>query len=85
MNLNYITKYLDNKISENNQYIDISFFELRIREQLSKSDTDEFIKYSKIRLKNLGYNVYLTGEKYIYNNETKVVNSNQLIIAIKNE
>ena len=85
MNLEYITDYLDKKINENSEYINISFFELRVKEKLTKNETDEFLKYAKIRLENLRYKVYLTGDKYLYNNEVNMVCSNELLVAIKSQ
>lgn len=83
MNLNYITNYIDDKINKNSEYIDISFFELRIKEKLSKDETNQFLDYAKIRLENLGYKVYFTGDNYTYNNATKIVKDNELLVAIK--
>lgn len=85
MNLEYITDYLDKKINENSEYINISFFELRVKEKLTKNETDEFLKYAKIRLENLRYKVYFTGDKYLYNNEVNMVCSNELLVAIKSQ
>ena len=83
MNLNYITNYIDDKINKNSEYIGISFFELRIKEKLSKDETNQFLDYAKIRLENLGYKVYFTGDNYTYNNATKIVKDNELLVAIK--
>lgn len=83
MNFDYITDYLDKKINENSEYINISFFELRVKEKLTKNETDKFLKYAKIRLENLRYKVYFTGDKYLYNNEVNMVCSNELLVAIK--
>lgn len=83
MNLNYITNYIDDKINKNSEYIDISFFELRIKEKLSKDETNQFLDYAKIRLENLGYKVYFTGDNYTYNNAIKIVKDNELLVAIK--
>ena len=85
MNLEYITDYLDKKINENSEYINISFFELRVKEKLTKNETDEFLKYAKIRLENMRYKVYFTGDKYLYNNEVNMVCSNELLVAIKSQ
>ena len=83
MNLNYITNYIDSKIDKNSEYINISFFELRVKEKLNKEEADKFLEYSKIRLENLGYKVYFTGDSYTYNNATKIVKDNELLVAIK--
>lgn len=39
---------------------------------------------AKIRLENLGYSVYFENDRYEYKGEIKVVEVNELMIAIKN-
>lgn len=83
MTLNYITQFIDKKIYKNSDYITVTFYELRIKENLSLEETDTFVHYSTLRLKNLGYTVYYTGENYIQDGKTKTVRSNVLYIALK--
>lgn len=78
-----ITEYLDNKIKENESYIVITYFDLIVRHNLSIKDSSIFLKLAKTRLKNLGYNVYFTGESYTYSNTQKIVQDNELMVAIK--
>ena len=60
-----------------------SFYEIRIKLDLSEEETDEFLKLSRTRLENLGYQVYFTGAKFTYNNTNMVVQPNELMVAIK--
>ena len=83
MTLKFITDYIDKKIKENERKVLLSFFEVRIKLNLSEEQTDEFLKLCRIRLENLGYQVYFTGAKYTYENENKVVQDNELLVAIK--
>ena len=83
MNLVYITQYMDRKIEENVNKVTITFFELRIKEDLSQEDTYIFLRMSKQRLTNLGYKIYDTGEKYMYNGKEEEVKSNEFYVAIK--
>ena len=83
MTLKFITDYIDKKIKENERKVILSFFEVRIKLNLSEEQTDEFLKLCRIRLENLGYQVYFTGAKYTYENENKVVQDNELLVAIK--
>jgi len=83
MTLNYITQFIDKKINKNSDYITVTFYELRIKENLSLDETDTFVHYSTLRLKNLGYTIYYTGENYIQDGKTKTVRSNILYVAIK--
>lgn len=84
MNLDYISSYIDTKIEKNHEIVIFSFYELRIKENLSEYDLKNFLHLSKIRLQNLGYSVYYTGENYQYNKENKIVQDNELMVAIKN-
>lgn len=83
MTLEYITEYIDKKIYKNDKLITVTFYELRIKEDLSKEDTFIFLKMSKQRLVNLGYKIYETGERFIFEGKEKVVRSNVLFIAVK--
>lgn len=85
MTLKFITDYIDKKIKENERKVILSFFEVRIKLNLSEEQTDEFLKLCRIRLENLGYQVYFTGAKYTYENENKVVQDNELLVAIKQQ
>lgn len=83
MNLKIVDSYLNNKLDENSEFILLTFYELRVKLDLSQTDTNEFINLSAIRLKNIGYNVYFTGQEYIYNDHHLVVKDNELLVAIK--
>lgn len=83
MNLKYITDYIDKKIYKNDRIITVTFYELRIKEDLSKEDTFIFLQMSKQRLTNLGYKIYETGQKYEFEGKEKTVRSNVLYVAIK--
>lgn len=84
MTLEYITEYIDKKIYKNDKLITVTFYELRIKEDLSKEDTFIFLQMSKQRLINLGYRIYETGQRYELDGKEKVVRSNVLFIAVKN-
>lgn len=83
MTLEYITEYIDKKIYKNDKFITVTFYELRIKEDLSKEDTFVFLQMSKQRLVNLGYKIYETGQRYQFEGKEKIVRSNVLFIAIK--
>ena len=83
MTLEYITDYIDKKIYKNDKFITVTFYELRIKEDLSKEDTFIFLQMSKQRLVNLGYKIYETGQRYEFEGKEKIVRSNVLFVAIK--
>lgn len=84
MKMQEITNFLDKKIEKDSEFIKITFFELRIKMNLTEEETETFIEFSKTRLKNLGYKTFETGEKYIIENKEKTVERNELVIATKN-
>ena len=83
MPLQDITDFIDKKIDQNPNLVVFTFYEVRIKLDLTEEETDEFLKLSRTRLENLDYQVYFTGAKYMFNNEEKIVEDNELLVAIK--
>lgn len=82
--LNDITAFIDNKIAENEDIIKITFFELRVKYNRSESETLSILHLVAIKLENMNYKIYRTGE-YIYCDKKYNVESNELLVAIKNK
>ena len=80
-----IENSLVEKIKENKNYIKYTFYELRVKYNLSEQDTNKFLYLLKTKLQNDNYKVYLAGEYFQYDNERIVVQDNELLIAIKKE
>ena len=74
---------INKKIGDPN-YIRYTFYELRVKYNLSEEDTDRFLLLIRTKLENEGYNVYFTGAKFEYNNARMTVQYNEMMIAIKN-
>ncbi len=83
MTMQDITDFLDNKIKKNENEIVITFYEIRVKSNLSEAETDDFLAFCKIRLENMGYQVFFTGAKFVFQNANRTVQPNQLMIAIK--
>lgn len=83
MTTQYVEEYLNYKMSQNKNEIIFTFYELRVKENLSEQEVDEFLRLCKIRLENLDYNVYFTGAKFVFENANRTVQSNEYMIAIK--
>lgn len=81
----FVKKYIEKKVEKQGKFLKFSFYELRVKENLSNDDTDDFLEMAKWQLEDLGYDVYFTGAKYTYNNSRYVVGDNELMIAIKTE
>ena len=83
MTTEFIQKYLDKKIDEDENYIVCTFYDLRIRNNLTEIQADRFLELSKIWLENNNYSVYFPGAKYKYKGESKVVKDSEYMVAIK--
>ena len=80
-----IENTLIDKKKESPNYIRYTFYELRVKYNLSEEDADRFLFLIRIKLENEGYNVYFTGAKFEYNNARMIVQDNELMIAIKDK
>lgn len=81
--LKIIEEVLNEKMQEDENYIRITFYELRVNRNLNEKETDRFLKLIRNKLENMEYNVYFTGARYTYNNANCTVQDNELMIAIK--
>ena len=50
---------------------------------MEETDVDKFLKCSINILEDLDYKVYFTGAKFVYENANRIVQDNELMIAIK--
>ena len=80
----FVEKYINEKLSKGENFITVSFFELRVKNNLSESATNDFLNMAKAHLEKAGYQVFLSGE-YVYKGLTKQVQSNELLVAIKDD
>ena len=83
MTLDFITDYINKKIIENENVIRYTFYELRVKNNMSEEDVNRFLELNKTYLENIGYEVYFTGAKFTYENANRMVQPNELMIAIK--
>ena len=83
MTIKEFEDFFTKKLNENESFIKITYYELRIKYNLTEDETNEFLAYSKRKFENLGYDVYFTGAKYTYQNINRIVENNELMIAIK--
>ena len=83
MTMQFVTDYIDKKLKENPNYIRYTFYELRVKNNLSEDEVDEFLRINKDYFENKDYSAYFTGAKFEYNNAKRTVQDNELMIAIK--
>ena len=83
MTMQDITNYLDQKAEKNEKEIIITFYEIRVKANLTEEETDEFLRLCRTRLENQGYDVYFTGARYTFEGNKKIVQQKELMVAIK--
>ena len=84
MNLQQIDMYLENKLKQNKKCIIFTFYELRVKLDLTSEETYNFLHLVSTKLENNNYKIYRTGQEYFYKEKRKV-EDNQLMVAIKEE
>ena len=83
MTTQFVTDYINKKLLENENIIRYTFYELKVKNNLSEEEIDNFLRINRDYFENKDYKVYFTNAKYTYNNEEKIVQSNEFMIAIK--
>ena len=83
--ISLIETTLEEKMKQNSSFIRYTFYELKVKYDLQENDTDRFLKLIRIKLENQNYKVYFTGARYEYRGGTQNVQTNELMIAIKEE
>ena len=63
MKMDYVGKYIEYKLLENEEEIRITFYELRVKENLSEEQTEEFLQLCKNRVATLYNKVKKENEK----------------------
>ena len=76
---------LEEKMMKNTEFIRYSFYELRVKYNLSEQDTDRFLELIRTKLQNENYKVYFTGTRFKYKDAKMKVQYNELMIAVKEE
>lgn len=77
--------FLNKKLESNSDIIIFTFYEVRVALNMYEDEAKEFLEMCQEELEDLGYKVYYTGSKYMYNNVKKTVERNQLMVAVKSK
>ena len=83
MTKQFVIDYIDKKLEENENYVRYTFFELKVKRDLTEEELEVFLQMNKDYFENNGYKVYFTDDKFTYENANRTVQSNELMIAIK--
>ena len=79
--INFINR--KEKESENKDYIEYSYYELKVKANLSEKQIDEVLRVSRDYFENHNYKVYFTEARYEYKGKFQNVPTNKLMIAFK--
>lgn len=83
MNIEKIDNYINDKLKNKDNLIKFRFYEVRVTLGVCENDVNIFLRRAKNMLEDEGYNVYFTGAKYTYCGIRKLVEDNEMIVAIK--
>ena len=81
--INLIEITLEEKMNENDEFIKYTFYELRVKFNLSEQETDRFLDLIRMKLLNEKYQVYFTDAKFEYKEQKITVGNNELMVAVK--
>lgn len=73
----------EEKEEENEEFIKYTFYELRVKYNLTEQEVNQVLKISKDYFQNKGYKIYFTGARFEYKNANRMVQDNELMIAIR--
>ena len=71
------------KESPNKDYIEYSYYELKVKANLNEEEIDELLRVSRDYFQNKNYNVYFTYAEFEYNGQKRKVETNDYMVAIK--
>ena len=81
----YVEEFIAEKIAKNPKMVRFTYFELKVKQNLTEKGLDRFLRCSKIILEELNYQVYFTGARFQFENANRVVETNEYLIGIKDE
>ena len=70
------------KESPNKEYIEYSYYELKVKANLTEEEIDELLRVSRDYFQNKNYNVYFTNAEFEYNGKKRKVETNDYMVAI---
>lgn len=79
MNEELVHKILNEKIAKDDKIVKVYIDDVN----LSIQDTCDFIEMAKKELKEKGYKIYCSGEKYLFKDKKFIVQNGEVIVAIK--
>ena len=81
----FIIAFIHKKEKENSNrnYIEYSYYELKVKYGLTEEQIDEVLRVSRDYFENKNYNVYFTNAEFEWYGQKRKVETNDYMIAIK--
>ena len=79
----FTKELIESKEIENTNYIRYSYYELKVKDNLTEKEIDYVLKSSRDYFENKGYKVYFTNAEFEYQNVKRRVEINEYMIAFK--
>ena len=79
----FTNELIKSKEIENTNYIRYSYYELKVKDNLTEKEIDYVLKSSRDYFENKGYKVYFTNAEFEYQNVKRKVEINEYMIAFK--
>ena len=79
----FTNELIKSKEIENTRYIRYSYYELKVKDNLTEKEIDYVLKSSRDYFENKGYKVYFTNAEFEYQNSKRKVEINEYMIAFK--
>lgn len=82
---NFILNFIKTKEKEstNKNYIEYSYYEVKVKANLTEEEIDELLRVSRDYFQNKNYNVYFTNAEFEWNGQKRKVETNDYMVAIK--
>lgn len=78
-----IDKLIEEKLAIDENFLRFSFYEVRVKGEVTSEEENDFLELAETKLKNMRYTVYLQEQDFVYNEARRKVQPNELLIAIK--
>lgn len=79
----FTKELIESKEIENTNYIRYSYYELKVKDNLTEKEIDYVLKSSRDYFENKWYKVYFTNAEFEYQNVKRKVEINEYMIAFK--
>ncbi len=83
MTIDELDKYINNKIDKEGKFLIFTYYEIRVKMNLTKEEAMVVIDLIKRKLTNNNYSVLFPGDIYYKNSQQVRVKENELLVAIK--